>query len=228
MAYKPKILAPAEGGTGTAATGTSGKVLIGSGTAFVESTPTFPNASATSGKIIKSDGTNWTASTETYAAPGTSGNVLTSDGTNWTSATPSAGNGYTFRLNTNTSLSALADATTYFLGQSLQMDTSTASGVASQKIYIPHSGTITKVYGATMNTGTLGSNNNSTIAIRLNNSSDTTVSSTVRTDAASSAFSNAGLSIAVSAGDYIEFKFTGATWATNPGAVSVSLSVYIV
>lgn len=69
----------------------SGKILVGNGTNFVASTPTFPNASATSGKIIKSDGTNWVASTETYATPSTSGNVLTSDGTNWLSSAPSGG-----------------------------------------------------------------------------------------------------------------------------------------
>ncbi len=76
----------------------SGKILVGNGTNYVASTPTFPNASATSGKVIKSDGTNWVASTETYAAPSTSGNVLTSDGTNWTSAAPvvTASNTVTF------------------------------------------------------------------------------------------------------------------------------------
>lgn len=70
------------------AAGTSGKVLVSNGTTWINSTPTFPNASATTRKIIVSDGTNWTASTETYAVPGTSGNVLTSNGTNWTSAAP--------------------------------------------------------------------------------------------------------------------------------------------
>jgi hypothetical protein len=44
---------------------TSGKLLVGNGTNFVASTPTFPNASATSGKFIRSDGTNWIASTPT-------------------------------------------------------------------------------------------------------------------------------------------------------------------
>src|SRR5512135_501760 len=114
MAYKPTILTSAEGGTGASNTATSGKILIGNGTNFVTSTPTypntsgtagkvlvsdgtnnvystptFPNASATTRKIIVSDGTDWVASTETYAVPGTSGNVMTSDGTNWTSAAAS-------------------------------------------------------------------------------------------------------------------------------------------
>ena len=66
MAYKPRILAPTEGGTGASNTATSRKILVG-------------------------DGTNFVSSTETWAVPGTSGNVLTSDGTNWTSAAAAGG-----------------------------------------------------------------------------------------------------------------------------------------
>ena len=73
------------------ASATAGKIMISDGTNFVASTPTYPNASATTRKILVSDGTNFVASTETYAVPGTSGNVLTSDGTNWTSAAASSG-----------------------------------------------------------------------------------------------------------------------------------------
>lgn len=84
MAYKPQLLAPSEGGTGAANTATSGKVLIGNGTNFVSSTPTYPNASATSGKVLISDGTNFVASTPTYPnTGGTSGFFLQSDGTNF-------------------------------------------------------------------------------------------------------------------------------------------------
>ena len=67
---------------------TSGKILVGNGTNFVASTPTFPNASATSGKTIRSDGTNWIASTATLSdAPSTALKWLRSDGTNWITST---------------------------------------------------------------------------------------------------------------------------------------------
>lgn len=89
MAYKPKLSAPSEGGTGANNTATAGKVLVGDGTNFVPSTPTFPNASATSGKFIRSDGTNWVASTPTLpTSAGTSGKVLQSNGTNYVESTP--------------------------------------------------------------------------------------------------------------------------------------------
>jgi hypothetical protein len=80
--------------------------MIGNGTNWVESTPTFPNASATSRKMIVSDGTDWIASTETYAVPGASGNLLVSDGTNWTSTLP------TFNQNTTGSAAKWTTART--------------------------------------------------------------------------------------------------------------------
>ncbi len=71
------------------AASTSGKVVVSDGTNFVTSTPTFPNASATSGKFIRSDGTNWIASTPTLpTSAGTSGKLLSSDGTNYIETTP--------------------------------------------------------------------------------------------------------------------------------------------
>src|SRR6185295_8942017 len=163
------------------------------------STPTFPNASATSGKVIKSDGTNWVASTETYAAPGTSGNVMTSDGTNWTSA-ESVGNAYFIQ----TVAGNPADATTYFLQQSITTINNTASGNAATRYYITRAGTIKKVYGVV--TCTTGSSNATTIALRLNNTTDTNVTTSLNLSASPATFNNTALSITVAAGDYIEFK----------------------
>ena len=88
-------------------TATTGKILIGDGTNFVLSTPTFPNASATFGKIIKSDGTNWVASTETYAVPGTNGNLYSSDGTNWTSVSRGLGLTSTWTLAVDTASASI-------------------------------------------------------------------------------------------------------------------------
>lgn len=69
-------------------TATLGKVLVGDGTNWIESTPKFPNASATAGKFIISDGTDWIASTPTLpnVATGT-GKILRADGTNWAATT---------------------------------------------------------------------------------------------------------------------------------------------
>ena len=225
MAYKPKILTSAEGGTGSSNTATSGKVLIGNGTNFVSSTPTFPNASATSGKIIKSDGTNWVASTETYAAPSTSGNVMTSDGTNWTSAAPAAGGGSVLWF--MTFAGSPTDGTTYFFELAQPFTNHTASNLVGQMIYMPRSGTITAFYGNFLVQGTLGSNENCTLAIRLNNTTDTNISTTIQLTAALVSVSNSSLNISVAAGDYIEYKFISPSWSTNPTTVSLQGSINI-
>jgi hypothetical protein len=70
------------------------------------------NGAATSGTILKGNGTNFVQSTETYAAPGTSGNVLTSDGTNWTSAAAAGGTGVYAQLYTGALGGAAATFTT--------------------------------------------------------------------------------------------------------------------
>jgi len=89
------------------------------------------------------------------------------------------------------------------------------NGGGDARIYIPKTGTITKVYGWVYTGGASGTGESSTLVVRKNNTTDTTVSSSITTNSVQNPF-NGTVSIAVTAGDYIEFKFTCATWATNP------------
>lgn len=205
---------------GTAA---AGKVLqsAGAGVAPTYSTPTYPSASGTSRKIIVSDGTNNVYSTETWAVPGTSGNVLTSDGTNWTSSAPATGDSYTFQFISGQFNPA--DSTNYYLTPATWGITSNNSN----RLWIAKSGTITKVYGGVRVSSTLGSSENTTVAIRLNDTTNTTISSTVKFDSADSSFSNTGLSISVTAGDYINVYVTTPAWVTNPQSVFVNVSILV-
>jgi len=220
-------------------TGALGTVLQGQGvgTASDFSTATYP-ATTTINEILYSSATNTVTDLATanngvliasntgvpsMLAAGTVDYVLTAN----TAAPPSWQESRGYILFMQAALGSPADATTYFLMMGTTLTNRTTSGAASSRMYIPVAGTITKAYGTTTNTGTLGSSTNTTIAIRLNNTTDTTISSTVKTNAASSAFSNTGLSITVAAGDYIEIKFTGPSWATNPTNVGVSVSIYI-
>jgi hypothetical protein len=64
----------------------SGKILIGNGTNYVPSTPTYPNSASVAGTIMQAGGTNWAASTPTWpTAAGTAGYTIRSDGTNFAS-----------------------------------------------------------------------------------------------------------------------------------------------
>lgn len=209
--------------------GTSNQLLQSGGNAAnpTYSTATYPPTATGTGTILRADGTNWSATTATYpTTAGTSGNLLTSDGTNWTSsAPPAAGLGYTLALVNRDDSSDPADGITYFMctNQFIQF---TASGNAATRLYVPKAGTATKVYGAITVGGTLGSTENSTLSLRLNNTTDTTISNALKLSTASNAF-NATISVAVVAGDYFEFKFVSASWATNPLNVCFSGTIYI-
>jgi len=201
MSYKPKIATVPEGGSGDASL-TAYAVVCG--------------------------GTTSTGALQSIAGVGTSGHVLTSNGAG---ALPTfqaaAGGGLGYTLFLVTFSASPADATTYFLSMSQSMTTYTASGNADTRLYIPKAGTLTACYGVVTVGGTLGSAGSSTLSIRLNNSSDTTVSSSIPMTSASNTFNNAALSIALAAGDYIEFKWLTPTWATNPTTVRMSISVIV-
>lgn len=132
--------------------------------------------------------------------------------------------GYSLQFSNNSF--SPADATTYFFGGN-QTQTATVGGTGgSRRIYIPKTGTIKAIYLFFLNSGTLGSNETSTIYIRLNATTDTTISSSITNDSAQLAFNATGLSISVVAGDYFEIKWITPTWVTNPTNVILNGSIY--
>lgn len=116
-----------------------------------------------------------------------------------------------------------ADATTYFFGSLFSIAPGTGAGTA--KIYIPKAGRITRCF-LFFNQST-GSSETSTLAIRLNNTTDTTVSSAITNDAGVTSFNNTTLNIPVAAGDYIELKWTCPTWVTNPTNVRPCATIFV-
>ncbi len=125
---------------------------------------------------------------------------------------------------TVTSLNGISfsDSQTIYIG-SLVRDTTTTS--ALRKIFIPKTGTIKAAY-IFGNFVTAGSNEAWVAAIRLNDTTDTTIQS-VSVSSTSRTWSNAALSIAVTAGDFIEIKFTNPAWGTNPDNGAFGGQIYI-
>jgi len=74
--------------------------------------------------------------------------------------------------------------------------------------------------------GTAGTNQAWSGYIRLNNTTDTLIS-TLSVATSERIFSNSALSIAVVAGDYFEIKFINPTWATNPLTTIFGGYIYI-
>lgn len=158
---------------------------------------------------------------------GSSGQVLTSNGSSADPSfqnTPSAA-GYSLSINTGTG--DPADASTYFMGNGLAFTGTGNASNAQTRLYIPLSGTINKVYGAITVTGTLASAGSSTVILRLNNTTNNTITSSLALTSASNTFSSTSLGVSVTAGDFIQFTFTSPIWATNPTTVSFAITVLV-
>jgi len=202
----------------------------GTGTFSGVSPVTVPDGgtglASTTAYAVLCGGTTSTAALQSIAGVGSSGQVLTSNGAGALPTFQPAAGGLGYTLSANNQPGNPADGTTYFISPGLALTGSPTSGGAFTRFYVPQAGTITKVYGTATVQGTLATTENSTFSIRLNNTTDTTVTNTLKLNTADNAF-NATVSISVVAGDYIEFKFVGATWATNPTTVSFSATAYI-
>lgn len=198
------------------AAGTAGQGLTTGGAA---ANPAWAGLT-TQGDIEYHNGT-----TRTRLAAGVSGQVLKTFGAGANPAWGYAGIPIIFMGNSFSP----ADATTYYFGNPYTITVnSTADG---KRVYFHRPGTITRANIVIHNLGgTQGSNQQSTMSFRLNNTTDSTLSSTVTADAASGAATFqtvTGLSIAVAANDYAEIKWVTPTWVTNPTNVVPFVQLFL-
>ena len=116
-----------------------------------------------------------------------------------------------------------ADSTTYFLSPYGGAGLSVVA--ASNKMYVMRAGKITgvRLFG---NVGGLGTAENSTVSFRLNDTTDTTVSSVVVFNATPFTIVNTSLSVAVAVGDFFNIKIATPAWVTNPTTLNMYAMVY--
>jgi hypothetical protein len=118
----------------------------------------------------------------------------------------------------------LSDGVTYYAGNALMSGVYTAAN--KNRIYIRKAGTI-KIADILLYSGSVvGTNEEISVYIRLNDTADTLISALSVADAMRD-FNNSALSVAVVAGDYITIKMVCPTWATNPEGAYISGHVYI-
>ena len=115
-----------------------------------------------------------------------------------------------------------ADAQTLYFGQLM---TGTTASATVRRMYIPRSGTISAVYGCFQQTA--GTSEASTLYLRVNNTTDYLISNSITHATSATVIVNSALSVAVPAGDYIEFKWVTPTWATNPTSVYMGTNVLV-
>lgn len=116
------------------------------------------------------------------------------------------------------------DGTTYYIG--MQAGNTPFNNADRAKVHIPRAGTIKSCYINIFNSS-VGTTEASTISIRLNNTTDTAITTAIDNSVNPSVASNTALSIPVVAGDYFELKWACPTWVTNPTGVRISAVIYI-
>lgn len=117
------------------------------------------------------------------------------------------------------------DAETQFFGGLFSIDASPTADI--YRVYIPRAGIIKRVDWFNLVVGTLGSGESTSAYIRVNNTTDTLITSSMLHNALKLYYSNAALAIVVNAGDYIEAKMVHPTWVTNPTSIFSQVIVYI-
>lgn len=116
-----------------------------------------------------------------------------------------------------------SDSQTVYFG-ALVRSPSTNPGYA--RVYIPKAGTIKAAHIIATSSGAAGSAEAWPLYIELNGGANTLIAS-VSLSAVFRYWSNAALSIAVNAGDYIEIVSVHPAWATNPTGCYFGGSVYL-
>ena len=208
-------------GTAKALTYTQSSNTIGCNTITNALLNSTNHTDTTTGTVARGDVITGQGASATWTrlAKGTANQVLSMDssGTDVAWATRP---GYSLSVQALTS--SPTDAQTVYIGQLPKAPQTTA---AISKIYIPKTGTITRAQ-MYVYSGTAGTNEAWSLYVRLNNTTDTLIQ-TVSAATNERVFSNTGLSIAVTAGDYIEIKGVQPTWATNPATTIYGGYVWI-
>ncbi len=125
--------------------------------------------------------------------------------------------------------SAPADSAFYFFGQPDTQIISVAGMVTEgqSRIYIPATGIITRIDLNVRVATTLASNEAVEFYLRLNATTNTTITQVADLSAAVSYFHVTGLSIAVTEGEFFEFFMKTPAWATNPTGLYLKGQVWI-
>jgi hypothetical protein len=119
-------------------------------------------------------------------------------------------------MSANSGSVAPVDGTTYYFGSFWALALGTSAD--AKRKYFLKAGTIKAVHYRMKSEGGVGTNENISAYIRINNTTDYLIATVGTTDTWRK-FYNEGLNIPVTTNDYFEIKVVCPTWATNPGTL---------
>lgn len=120
-----------------------------------------------------------------------------------------------------------ANATAYFFGAlNTNFNSLNTSAGAAGRLNFPRAGTVNYV-SICIACGVVGTSETSSLYLRINNTTDYLISSSVVANGFNNLFQNTALGVTVSAGDYAHFKWVTPTWATKPTSVSASAQILV-
>lgn len=116
-----------------------------------------------------------------------------------------------------------ADAATYWYGGAFRnLVAITAAG--QNRIYFRRACTIAKIDQTIVYTA--GTSENVSISLRLNDTTDTALTTTLDLSGAGPQYLSHTISVAIAVGDFIELKWVSPTWVTNPTSITVFGTIY--
>jgi len=161
--------------------------------------------------------------------------TITSAATNtlvFSAGTGGSGSGLTedyYTILVNQGGTNFADSTTYYIGLGGYLASTIAN---TRNVYVPFTSTLTNVL-ITAGASNAASTENTTVYFRLNNTTDTLLSSTVKFSGGNAqangtilSYSISGLSVSVTAGNFFEIKLVTPVWTTNPTAGGLTILLY--
>lgn len=124
----------------------------------------------------------------------------------------------------NSAIFSPTDATAYYFGSLWTYAPTNSDG--AQKVFIPVSGVLDRVDISVTIITTYGSTELSSIYLRKNGTTDYLLSSVFNLSG-NAAVNKTGLTVSVTAGDYVEIKWITPTWATNPAGLLVNATIHV-
>ena len=169
-------------------------------------------------------GTTSTNPLQTTNSAGVTGQILFSNGAGILPSYQGI-NGFTWTCYSGNG--NMGDSSTYYLRLAVAPagTGTTSSGPAMSRCYIPYPCKLDSAYFSG-NCTIVGTNENLTVAARVNDTTSTNLSTTLKMDTATFSFNATAIELSLVKGDFVEITVTTPNWGTNPVGVEYTVTLF--